>query len=181
MDRPSSSLSDLKSGWGFLWSRRIPPKVKTFGWKLSKNALALMGNLNTKNPEVADICPVCKTQGEDVFHAFIRCPVARQTWALSSLPWALVSSWQGDAAQWFRYIDQKLDGPVLWNPPPAGVIKINCDGATFAKSGMVGVGVVARDFEGRVIERRQRLLEFKASPELAKLIFEKVVEDYSRG
>ncbi|KAK4434388.1 putative ribonuclease H protein [Sesamum alatum] len=196
MDRPSSSLSGSKSGWGFLWSRRIPSKVKTFGWKLCKGALALMGNLSTKNPEVADICPVCKARGEDVLHAFITCSVARQTWAFSSLPWAVVSSWQGDATQWFcgeradRIVcsaDQLLQEfvqcsqalqrpepnllqPVLWSPPLAGVVKINYDGATFAELGMAGVGVVARDSERRLIKSRQRLLEFKASLELAELI-----------
>uniref|UniRef100_A0A7N2LLQ2 RNase H type-1 domain-containing protein n=1 Tax=Quercus lobata TaxID=97700 RepID=A0A7N2LLQ2_QUELO len=41
--------------------------------------------------------------------------------------------------------------PTHWLPPPPGFYKINYDGATFQDLASAGLGVVARDSDGRVI------------------------------
>lgn len=44
-----------------------------------------------------------------------------------------------------------------WHPPQQGRYKINVDGAVFAAQNAIGVGVLIRDEEGRVIGACWRL------------------------
>ena len=46
---------------------------------------------------------------------------------------------------------QTMAVPVVWQPPPTSILKINWDAAVGKKCGRVGVGVIARDCCGRVI------------------------------
>ena len=41
--------------------------------------------------------------------------------------------------------------PTIWSPPPPSRYKINVDGAVFGAQKAVGIGVVVRDEEGRVL------------------------------
>lgn len=50
---------------------------------------------------------------------------------------------------------------VLWTPPRAGSVKINVDGATFAKQKNTGVGVLIRDDKGQL--RAALTRKFRAS------------------
>ncbi|KAK4416954.1 hypothetical protein Salat_2520900 [Sesamum alatum] len=64
-----------------------------------------------RNQGVSDFCPVCKAPGEVFAHAILHCPIAQQTWALSDLPWRVVSDWKGDAEAWLCGVLDKLEGP----------------------------------------------------------------------
>ncbi|XP_021742837.1 uncharacterized protein LOC110708919 [Chenopodium quinoa] len=55
----------------------------------------------------------------------------------------------------------------IWKPPPAGAIKINAD-ASLAIEGWVGMGVVARDCEGKVLMAATRRVRAWWSPEIAE-------------
>ncbi|KAH7574447.1 hypothetical protein JRO89_XS03G0297200 [Xanthoceras sorbifolium] len=61
---------------------------------------------------------------------------------------------------WFRHNCVLHDGPLLgveesarlkWQPPSAGVVKLNVDVALCATSGLVGIGLVLRDEEGQML------------------------------
>ena len=41
--------------------------------------------------------------------------------------------------------------PIRWQPPSAGSVKTNYDGAMFAESNMAGIGVVVHNSDGRVL------------------------------
>ncbi|KAK4589279.1 hypothetical protein RGQ29_020042 [Quercus rubra] len=41
-----------------------------------------------------------------------------------------------------------------WTPPPHGWYKVNADGAVFSKQKWAGIGVIARDEQGRVVEAK---------------------------
>lgn len=43
---------------------------------------------------------------------------------------------------------QKNNRQTLWQPPPIGVTKINCDVAVNNKKGCIGIGIIARDSQG---------------------------------
>ncbi|KAK4420164.1 hypothetical protein Salat_2429300 [Sesamum alatum] len=96
---------------GAVWNRNTPPKVRSFCWKLCNYALPTMSKLERRNPEVDDVCPVCKAASEDLLHTFLLYPAARQAWALSDLPWMVISDWKNDVESWFRSVTKKLDSP----------------------------------------------------------------------
>ncbi|KAK4425321.1 hypothetical protein Salat_1726100 [Sesamum alatum] len=70
-----------------------------------------MSNLVRRNPEVDDVCPVCKIAGEDLRHNFLLCLAARQVLALSDLPWMVISDGRTDVESWLRFVTKKLDDP----------------------------------------------------------------------
>ncbi|KAK4428896.1 hypothetical protein Salat_1189500 [Sesamum alatum] len=75
-----------------------------------QNALPLMANLVRQNPEVDDFCSMCKAAGEDSYHIFLSCPITHPDWALSDLPWSIISKWQGDPEAWFRNTAKECEG-----------------------------------------------------------------------
>jgi len=56
--------------------------------------------------------------------------------------------------------------PLVWNPPPFGVIKINWDAYVNAKKKYVGIGIVARDDKGAVLGARA--VTVVAAPKVAE-------------
>ncbi|XP_042954639.1 uncharacterized protein LOC122291053 [Carya illinoinensis] len=50
--------------------------------------------------------------------------------------------------------DSSTSSNLIWIPPPAGVYKVNWDAAIKEEASKVGIGIVIRDFEGRVVASR---------------------------
>ena len=46
-----------------------------------------------------------------------------------------------------------------WTPPPHGWYKVNADGAVFSKQKWAGIGVIARDDQGRVVAAISKCLK----------------------
>ncbi|KAK4400699.1 putative ribonuclease H protein, partial [Sesamum angolense] len=46
---------------------------------------------------------------ETTKHVFLECSYARQVWALSTLPWKVINSWQGDVTIWLKQVRKSLD------------------------------------------------------------------------
>ncbi|XP_041017966.1 uncharacterized protein LOC121260189 [Juglans microcarpa x Juglans regia] len=44
---------------------------------------------------------------------------------------------------------------VIWSPPPTGIIKVNWDAALWEDQDKLGIGLVARDHEGRIIASKK--------------------------
>ncbi|KAK4438681.1 hypothetical protein Salat_0202600 [Sesamum alatum] len=66
--------------------------------------------------------------------------------------------------------ERKDDIRRKWQPPPAGFVKINLDGAIFAETNSAGIGVLACDSLGACIGWRKRHVDIKASPEHIELL-----------
>lgn len=54
----------------------IPAKVRIFAWRLCKDAIPAMLNLNKRRVQVEPICPLCKDDIESVKHAIFKCDIA---------------------------------------------------------------------------------------------------------
>ncbi|KAL0402036.1 UNVERIFIED_CONTAM: hypothetical protein Slati_4233500 [Sesamum latifolium] len=104
---PSSS-GGLHSDLNFLWQRKVPNKVKIFGWKVCHNALPALHNLATRRVDVSDCCPLCSQTGELLEHTLVTCPFARQIWALSCLPWRIISTTFDIPENWMRGVCSAL-------------------------------------------------------------------------
>ena len=47
----------------------------------------------------------------------------------------------------------------IWTPPPHGWYKVNADGVVFSKQKWAGIGVIARDGQGRVVTAMSKRLQ----------------------
>ncbi|KAL0341640.1 UNVERIFIED_CONTAM: hypothetical protein Scaly_1826600 [Sesamum calycinum] len=119
--------------WKTIWKANVPGKIRIFIWKLAKNALPTGMNLQKELRSEGWGCPFCGSEQEDIEHAFLWCSIVRQICALSNLRIAPKSP------------------PARWSPPKFGEVKLNFDGALFASSSEVGLGVIARDSAGACI------------------------------
>ncbi|KAL0383105.1 UNVERIFIED_CONTAM: hypothetical protein Scaly_0597800 [Sesamum calycinum] len=85
--QPLPCSSNLASPvWKTIWKANVPSKIRVFIWKVAHNALPTGRNLLQKLRFEPLACPLCCSEDEDVEHVFLRCPFARQVWALSHLP-----------------------------------------------------------------------------------------------
>ncbi|KAK4392149.1 hypothetical protein Sango_1992700 [Sesamum angolense] len=106
-NQPSTSHS-VPSPWKAVWSANVPGKVRVFLWKLAQNALPTGSNLFKKLRDVVLVCPYCGSEEEDTEHVFLRCPFARQVWALSNLRWSFISNYPADPCGWVEFLAQTL-------------------------------------------------------------------------
>ncbi|KAK6139702.1 hypothetical protein DH2020_026556 [Rehmannia glutinosa] len=103
------SGSKSKSPRLFIWSPKVPEKIKITVWRLATNSLPTRQNLVRKKIITDIFCPLCEQGAESAVHRVIECDFARQCWALSNIPF---STWQhvdGEVESWLRTFQQNLD------------------------------------------------------------------------
>jgi ribonuclease HI len=108
--------------WQRFWAAKIPPKVKTYAFKAASNALATEKNKRMRGIEVTGVCMICGMEVEDTMHA--------------------------------RYRVNGIVGHItdkFWTKPPAGWVKLNCDGSDKVEDGTAGARMVLRDENGGII------------------------------
>ncbi|KAL3819736.1 hypothetical protein ACJIZ3_005641 [Penstemon smallii] len=106
--RGSSSSNTLKD-WRWIWSTKIPNKIKIFVWRALKNALPVNENLQRRKMLNVGLCLVCHNYEETIFHALFRCTLARQIWALSGIPWSTYKEYGTSIDEWFDKVKNKCD------------------------------------------------------------------------
>ncbi|KAM0859415.1 hypothetical protein ACQ4PT_047201 [Festuca glaucescens] len=80
MQATSARPEGINKEWELIWKSSAPPKVKTFTWKLARNGLPTQQNFRKRKMDNLGICTICGTEEEDMFHALITCPPARNLW-----------------------------------------------------------------------------------------------------
>jgi hypothetical protein len=80
--RDSSSTSSSRPAgdrilWNNIWSCDVPPKVRIFAWKLSRDILPTKGNKFKRRLEVSLACDLCEDENETSHYAVVVCPQAR--------------------------------------------------------------------------------------------------------
>ena len=81
MEGPSSK-SGNGEWWNKLWSLNIPPKVKSFLWRVCRGWIPTRTLLQHRHISSDGRCPVCVTEGETIHHAFWGCHWAKKVWKL---------------------------------------------------------------------------------------------------
>lgn len=68
--------------WHLLWKVKVPPKIKSFFWRLCKGWVAVRQKLSKWYPGMSPHCPVCvdSNLNESVWHLFVDCPFAVNCW-----------------------------------------------------------------------------------------------------
>ena len=68
-----------------VWRRRIPLKIKVFGWLLIQNRLMTRSLRQRFIPEADDGCVMCSSATEDCSHLFFECPLVQTVWNEAAL------------------------------------------------------------------------------------------------
>lgn len=68
------------------WKSQTSPKLRMFIWKDLSEALHAAELINARGMTVDERCQACGDEGESINHILFTCHVARQAWALSSIP-----------------------------------------------------------------------------------------------
>ncbi|KAL0355322.1 UNVERIFIED_CONTAM: putative mitochondrial protein [Sesamum radiatum] len=77
--------------WRFIWDAKVPPKVRLFAWRCCKNALPTHRNLVSRGIHIEGNCLCCGLEEDGLDHVLRRCSFTRLVWALSHLPWVVIS------------------------------------------------------------------------------------------
>lgn len=102
MAEASSGAPDVR--WTELWGLNLPPKVRFFLWRATKNILPIAGELFRRHINADPSCGSCRNELETISHVLVHCRGLRYLW--SSAPfqitpvanhesfWSLYQKWK---------------------------------------------------------------------------------------
>ncbi|KAL5762711.1 hypothetical protein ACOSP7_018975 [Xanthoceras sorbifolium] len=173
-DQPSgSAASSISAWWRALWKLNIPHKIKLFVWKSSNDWLLTAAALAKRKIPVSDLCLACKSSSESVVHALWGCSslklVRKLFPSLSSLRWrgfisfldfalechAAIVPWARSFLSDFQVAGLSPPKPLAqtalkWVAPSPSWFKLNSDVVVDVTLKRVSLGVVIRNWKGRV-------------------------------
>lgn len=74
---------DLKRCCSSIWLLPLPPKIKTFWWRIMHNGLPVAENLRKRNIKIDHACQTCGEYPEAQDHMLFQCRVAKEIWTLA--------------------------------------------------------------------------------------------------
>ncbi|RVW27818.1 hypothetical protein CK203_107068 [Vitis vinifera] len=105
----------------FLWSSKVPSKVKALAWLVAHGKVNTNDKLQLRRPYKA-FCPqwciLCKGNGESIDHLFLHCPITIGLWHklfdLAGLVWVPPRSLEDMLVITFKGLGNSLRGKTLW-------------------------------------------------------------------
>ena len=91
-------------------------------------------------------------------------------------PLAKISSMAHEALQEYNQLRPtheklpRIARSVRWRPPPTGLLKVNFDGALFAKENIAGLGIIVRNESGLVMAALTQQILLPASVEMVEML-----------
>lgn len=88
MEEQNSSLNqvtipeEVRKCCSNLWKLKIPPKLKTFWWRVAHNSLAVMDNIRKRGITIDNTCQTCGENIETLNHMMFECRVAKEIWEM---------------------------------------------------------------------------------------------------
>jgi ribonuclease HI len=76
----SSSGEHGNNCWKILWKLAVPPKVKSFWWRVINEYVPCRQILKKRHMELIAFCKTCGADEESIFHALFECTWARLFW-----------------------------------------------------------------------------------------------------
>ena len=85
LDAEPPEDSDVVQRCRLLWRRRIPLKIKIFGWLLIRGRLMTCALRQRYVPGADAGCVMCSATMEDCTHLFFECPLVQTVWAATAV------------------------------------------------------------------------------------------------
>lgn len=105
-----ASSRPVQRNWNFVWSLKVPNKVRLFLCRVLHNSLPTNSELQRRHLFDENLCGICGQQGETILHLFRDCHFARQYWAISNFPTASIYWDTSDIWDWINGVRVRLDG-----------------------------------------------------------------------
>lgn len=107
----SSSPSDQRKCWDFIWKSWAPPSVHNFAWRLATNSLPTWQRKHKIGLEVGSRCPVCGREEEDNFHPFVNCQFGRDLYLAMAKVWMIpeIESIEHNGKEWLLHVLESLN------------------------------------------------------------------------
>ncbi|KAL5562410.1 hypothetical protein UlMin_032157 [Ulmus minor] len=91
-----SQPGPMQHWWKILWGLKLPPKVKSFCWKLCKGWLPTSLALSWRGMKIDKTCFRCKSHIESIFHALWKCSLVKDIWTLCGFSHFIDQHWEYD-------------------------------------------------------------------------------------
>ncbi|KAL5579486.1 hypothetical protein UlMin_011928 [Ulmus minor] len=91
-----SKPGPMQQWWKILWGLNLPPKVKSFCWKLYKGWLPTSLALSWHSIKIDNICFRCKSHTESIFHALWNCSLVKDIWIMCGFNHYIDKNWEYD-------------------------------------------------------------------------------------
>jgi len=75
--------------WDMIWKLKVPPKVKNFMWRLTRNVLPTRTRLRYKRVNCPGNCVLCNSTKENSLHLFFDFPSSCNIWYVANLSQAI--------------------------------------------------------------------------------------------
>ena len=120
-----------------LWQVKIMPKIKYFIWSLIHGFIPVGSELLKRGIQMNNVCPVCGSQEESLFHIFFDCELSStvlRNWFQDGIPvnqslWGGVQGWNM-LFQWLKQKDEVDTWVIicwqLWNNRNQCLHKLSC-------------------------------------------------------
>ena len=82
----SASSHPSPNPWKLLWALGVPPRIKSFGWKMCVGALATCDNIAKCIKHFNMSFQVCGALEDSATHALLECPLTTAIWEASRFP-----------------------------------------------------------------------------------------------
>ena len=79
--QPSGSGEASKLCLKKLWKLQVPPKVRSFWWRVINKFIPARKILHDRHMEQISFCETCGAQQESIYHAMFECTWAKLFWA----------------------------------------------------------------------------------------------------
>lgn len=90
-------LYNVSKNWWYrhLWKWKLPLKVKLFCWLSLENRVLICDNYMKRGCQGPNICHMCCSDVEPIFHLMIKCPFSKAVWRELQRVYNLFFTWDG--------------------------------------------------------------------------------------
>lgn len=113
--KASSSFEPPKSLWKFIWTLKIPPKLKHFWWRVCCNFLATKENLCKRKCSPSPLCSTCCKETESIEHLLFRCDWTKAVWFGSNLNYKVDTLAISSVMKWSISVMEHLNSALDCN------------------------------------------------------------------
>lgn len=110
VDAQGSTSNSSVRNWNFVWSLKLPGKIKHFLWRLLHDSIPTSSELKRRHVTTEEHCPVCGGNNETALHIMRDCHFSRMYWALANFPATCIYFPCDSTWDWVNGVRVRMDG-----------------------------------------------------------------------